>query len=323
MTNPTAEAPTLSEVASAAQRIRENVARVIVGKDDVIDKVLVALLSEGHILLDDVPGLGKTMLAKTLSRSLGLDFRRIQFTPDLMPADISGINIYNQKSGEFEFRPGPLLAQLVLADEINRASPRTQSALLEAMEERQLTVEGTTIAMERPFLVIATQNPVELEGTFPLPEAQLDRFLLRLSLGYPTAEEEDAILLRFERAQPLEEIEPVVSGSELLAFVRAVEQVQVHERVRGYIIALVHATREEEAFELGASPRASLALMRTSRALAAIRGRDYVLPDDVQEMASAVMAHRLRLSSQNRLRSGTPDSVLQDLLQRVPVPIEA
>lgn len=320
---PTLAQPSLSEVAAAADRIRQSVARVIVGKDQVIDHVLVALLSEGHILLDDVPGLGKTMLAKSLAHSLGLEFRRIQFTPDLMPADISGINIYNQKSGEFEFRAGPLLAQLVLADEINRASPRTQSALLEAMEERQITVEGETLMMPRPFLVIATQNPVELEGTFPLPEAQLDRFLLRLSLGYPTPEEEDAILVRFERAQPLDELEPVVDGPQLLALAKALEQVQVHERVRSYIVSLVQATRDEDAFDLGASPRGSLALLRTSRALAAIRGRDYVLPDDVQEMAPAVLPHRLRLSTQSRLRSGTTDSVLAEVLQRVPVPIEA
>ncbi len=319
----TASLPTLAEVAEAAERIRQNVSRVIVGKEQVIDQVLVALFSEGHILLDDVPGLGKTVLAKSLARSLGLDFSRIQFTPDLMPADISGINIYNQQSGQFEFRAGPLISQLVLADEVNRASPRTQSALLEAMEERQLTVEGNTMAMERPFLVIATQNPVELEGTFPLPEAQLDRFLLRLNLGYPTAEEEDAILVRFERAQPLDELEPVVSGPQLLALSRAVEQVQVHERIRGYIVAIVQATREEEAFELGASPRASLALTRTSRALAAIRGRDYVLPDDVQEMVMSVVPHRLRLSTQSRLRSASTDSVLSTLLQNIPVPIEA
>jgi MoxR-like ATPase len=315
--------PSLSEVAEAAERIRENVSRVIVGKEQVIDQVLVALFSEGHILLDDVPGLGKTVLAKSLARSLGMAFSRIQFTPDLMPADISGINIYNQQSGQFEFRPGPLISQLVLADEINRASPRTQSALLEAMEERQLTVEGNTMAMERPFLVIATQNPIELEGTFPLPEAQLDRFLLRLNLGYPTAEEEDAILVRFEHAQPLDDLEPVVSGAELLAFSRALEQVQVHERIRGYIVAIVQATREEEAFELGASPRASLALMRTSRALAAIRGRDYVLPDDVQEMVMSVVPHRLRLSTQSRLRSASTDTVLATLLQNIPVPIDA
>ncbi|MEE9277400.1 MAG: MoxR family ATPase [Dehalococcoidia bacterium] len=315
--------PDLRAVADTAARIRANVGRVIVGKDAVIDYAIVALLCEGHILLDDVPGLGKTLLAKSLARSVGCTFRRIQFTPDLMPADITGINVFNQKSGEFEFRAGPLLTQLLLADEINRASPRTQSALLEAMEERQLTVEGTTLQMPRPFLVIATQNPVELEGTFPLPEAQLDRFLLRLRLGYPSADEEDAILLRFERAQPLADLAPVVQADQLLRFIKALEQVQVHQRIRAYIIALVQATRDEDAFELGASPRAALALMRTGRALAAIRGRDFVLPDDVQELAPHVLVHRLLLSAQSRLRARTVDNVLNDVIQRVPVPVEA
>lgn len=315
--------PPLTAVVEAASRIRENVGRVIVGKESIVEHAIVAVLSEGHILLDDVPGLGKTVLAKSLARSLDLSFRRIQFTPDLTPADVTGSNIYNQQSGRFEFRPGPLLAQLVLADEINRASPRTQSALLEAMEERQLTVDGETRAMERPFLVIATQNPVELEGTFPLPEAQLDRFLLRLRIGYPSAEEEDGILARFERAQPLDALQPVVQANDLRGLTRATEQVQVHERVRGYIVELVRATREEEAFELGASPRASLGLLRASRALAAIRGREYVLPDDVQEMALVVLPHRLLLSSQSRLRSRTSEDVLEALVRRVPVPVEA
>ena len=302
--------------------MRQNVGRVIVGRDQVLDYCLAAILSEGHILLDDVPGLGKTMLAKSLARSLEMSFRRIQFTPDLLPSDVTGVNIYNQKSGDFEFRAGPLLAQLVLADEINRASPRTQAALLEAMEERQLTVEGETMAMPRPFLVVATQNPVELEGTFPLPEAQLDRFLMRLRMGYPDAAEEDAILQRFERAQPLEELQPVVAAERLRAMSRSVEQVRVDDTVRGYIVAIVQASRGESAFELGASPRASLALMRTTRALAAIRGRDYVLPDDVQEMARVVLPHRLVLSAESRLRSSTAESLLEQLLARVPVPIE-
>ncbi len=315
--------PTLPDVADAAARVRDNVGRVIVGREQVLDYALAAILSEGHILLDDVPGLGKTMLAKSFARSIGCSFRRIQFTPDLLPSDVTGVNIYNQQSGEFEFRAGPLLAQLVLADEINRASPRTQAALLEAMEERQLTVEGETMPMPRPFLVIATQNPVELEGTFPLPEAQLDRFLLRLRMGYPDAAEEDAILRRFERAQPLEELEPVVESERLRQMVLTVEQVRVSDAVRGYIVAIVQASREEQAFELGASPRASLALLRTTRALAAIRGRDFVLPDDVQEMVRVVLPHRLMLSADARLRSSTPESLLEQMLNRVPVPIEA
>ena len=314
--------PTLTAVSEAAARVQENVARVIVGKDAVIEAVMVALLSEGHILLEDVPGLGKTVLAKAVARSLDCNFRRIQFTPDLMPADITGVSIFNQASASFEFRPGPLLAQLVLADEINRASPRTQSALLEAMEERQLTVEGETKPMPRPFIVIATQNPIELEGTFPLPEAQLDRFLLRLRLGYPTVEEEDGILRRFAQAQPLDDLDPVLEAEELLRMVKAVEQVMIHDSVRAYLLALVRATREEDALELGASPRASLALMRTTRALAAIHGRDFVLPDDVQTMAPLVLPHRVKLSAQSRLRSRGEDDIVREIVQRVPVPVD-
>ena len=322
MAQPTVPTPPLSEIVAVAQRIRENVASVIVGKDAIIESALVAVLSEGHILLDDVPGMGKTMLAKSLARSLGCSFRRIQFTPDLMPADITGVNVFNQQQGQFEFRAGPILAQVVLADEINRASPRTQSALLEAMEERQVTVEGRTLPMARPFLVLATQNPVELEGTFPLPEAQLDRFLLRLRLGYPSAEEEDAILQRFERAQPLEALEPVVDAARLAQLIAAVEQVRIHDRVRGYIVELVRATRENEAIELGGSPRAALALLRSARALAAIRGRAYVLPDDVQEMALPVLTHRLVLTAHSRLRSRSMADLIGDIVRHVPVPVE-
>ena len=309
-------------IAAAAARIRENVGRVIVGKDTVVEHAIVALLSEGHILLDDVPGLGKTMLAKSLARSLGLGFRRIQFTPDLTPADVTGSNVYNQATGAFEFRPGPLLSPVGAG---RRDQPRQSPHAVGAAggdggapgDHRR-----ETRLMQRPFLVIATQNPVELEGTFPLPEAQLDRFLLRLRIGYPSAQEEDAILARFERAQPLDALAPVVEAAALRALSRAVEQVQVHERVRGYIVDLVRATREEDSFELGASPRASLGLLRTSRSLAAIRGRAYVLPDDVQEMARVVLPHRLLLGAQSRLRSRTSADLLEGIIRGVPVPVE-
>ncbi len=315
-------AMSLAEVHAAARRLLDNVARIMVGKERVTEALLVALLCEGHVLLEDVPGLGKTTLAKAVAQSLGCSFHRIQFTPDLMPADLTGITFYNQRSGEFEFRPGPLLAQLVLADEINRASPRTQSALLEAMDERQITVEGRAVLMERPFLVIATQNPVELEGTFPLPEAQLDRFLLRLPLGYPTEDEEAAILERFARRRPENAITSVLSAADLDRAIRAVEGVHLSAAVRRYLLALVRATRDLDTLDLGASPRASLGLMRTARALAAIRGRDYVLPDDVQEMAPLVVPHRLVVSSQARLRSDTAEDLFRRVLERIPVPVQ-
>jgi MoxR-like ATPase len=312
----------VERIKSTADRLQASVERVIVGKPEVVRLALVALLCEGHILLEDVPGLGKTMLAKALARSLGCSFRRIQFTPDLMPADITGINYYNQKLGEFVFRDGPLVAQVVLADEINRATPRTQSALLEAMEERQITVEGVTTMLPRPFLVVATQNPVELEGTFPLPEAQLDRFLVRLKLGYPDEEEEDEILRRFEGESPLDDLLPVIDGEELTRLAVALRHLHVEPAVRRYAVQIVQATRTDTAFELGASPRGSLALFRTARALAAISGRDYVLPDDVKTMAPYVLPHRLILSTQARLRGRNADELLTEVLQRVPVPIE-
>lgn len=309
-------------IKSTADRLQANVERVIVGKPEVVRLALVALLCEGHILLEDVPGLGKTTLAKTIARSLNCSFRRIQCTPDLMPSDITGINYYNQKAGEFMFREGPLIAQVVLADEVNRATPRTQAALLEAMEEHQLTVEGVTTHLPRPFLVLATQNPVELEGTFPLPEAQLDRFLVRLKLGYPGEEDEDEILRRFETGSPLDAIEPVIDGEELMRLAAALRHMHVEPAVRLYAVRIVQATRDEPAFELGASPRGSLALFRTARALAATSGRDYVLPDDVKAMAPYVLPHRLILSTQARLRGRSADELLAELLQRVPVPIE-
>ncbi|WP_322795761.1 MoxR family ATPase [Tepidiforma sp.] len=322
---PPSERLSADEVAlirDTARRLRQNVERVIVGKTEVVDLALVALLCEGHILLEDVPGIGKTTLAKALARSLDCSFRRIQFTPDLMPSDITGINYYNQKLGEFVFREGPLIAQVVLADEINRATPRTQAALLEAMEERQLTVEGVTVRLPRPFLVLATQNPVELEGTFPLPEAQLDRFLVRLRLGYPGEDEEDEMLARFETSNPLEALGPVADAATLVNLAGRLRHLHVAPPVRRYVVQLVRATREDPAFELGASPRASLALFRTARARAALDGRDYVLPDDVKQMAPYVLGHRLILSTQARLRGRSADEVLAEVLQRVPVPVE-
>jgi MoxR-like ATPase len=310
-------------IRSVAETLQASVERVIVGKSQVVRFALVALLCEGHILLEDVPGIGKTTLAKAIARSLGCTFRRIQFTPDLMPADITGINYYNQKLGDFVFREGPLVAQVVLADEINRATPRTQAALLEAMEERQLTVEGVTTILPRPFLVVATQNPVELEGTFPLPEAQLDRFVVRLELGYPDESEEDEILARFETTSPLESLVPVVEAAELIRHVDALARLHVDPAVRRYAVQIVRETRSDPAFELGASPRASLALFRTARAYAAINGRDFVLPDDVKTMAPHVLPHRLILSTQARLRGRDARQMLAEILERVAVPVSA
>ena len=311
-----------NELARAAARVRTNIARVLVGKNEVIDLVLVALYSEGHILLEDVPGIGKTTLAKAVARSLNCSFKRIQFTPDLIPSDVTGINFYNQLSVEFEFRPGPISSQIILADEINRATPRTQSALLEAMEERQVTTEGVTLALPQPFLVLATQNPIELEGTFPLPEAQIDRFLLRLRMGYPSEDDEDEMLVRFEQSSPLDELEPVMDAAQLRTAAALVSQVHVEPIVRRYIIQLVRSTRKHSGLELGASPRASLALLRSSRALAVIRGRAYLEPDDVKTMAPHVLPHRLILSSQARLRGRDAAGIVQELLAELPVPVE-
>lgn len=312
----------LGRVRELADRVRANVERVIVGKGDVIDLVLVALLCEGHILLEDVPGIGKTMLAKSVARSLGCTFRRIQFTPDLLPSDVTGVSFFNQKRQEFEFRPGPVFSQVLLADEINRATPRTQSALLECMEERQVTLEGETRMLPRPFLVLATQNPIELEGTFPLPEAQLDRFLLRLSLGYPSVEEEKAIARRFRHNSPLEILEPAATGEELLATQLLCREVHISEAVEDYIVGIVRATREHPSVQLGASPRGTLALNRTAQALAAIRGRAFVIPDDVKRLASAVLTHRLITSSQARLRGRAQGQIIAEVLESVPVPVE-
>ncbi|RMG99917.1 MAG: MoxR family ATPase [Chloroflexi bacterium] len=310
-------------IAETATRLRQNIQKVIVGKDEIIDLALIAMLCEGHLLLEDVPGTGKTTLAKTIAASLGCTFRRVQFTPDLLPSDVTGIYYYNQKAQEFEFRPGPIFSQILLADEINRATPRTQSALLEAMQERQVTVDITTHQLPRPFLVLATQNPVELEGTFPLPEAQLDRFLMKVALGYPTAAEENNILLRFERTDPLETLEKVVEPTEILQMQQQVREIRVEESVRNYIVNVCRATRDHEDIELGASPRATMALYRTCQALAAIRGREFVIPDDVKTMAPYVLTHRIMVNPQTRLRGRKPEDIIRELVDTVPVPVEA
>ncbi|NOZ49345.1 MAG: MoxR family ATPase [Chloroflexi bacterium] len=304
-----------------AQKIVANVGQVVIGKKNITELALIALLCEGHILFEDVPGIGKTTLAKTLARSLGCDFARIQFTPDLLPSDVTGIFWYNQKTQSFEFRPGPIMGQMVLADEINRATPRTQSALLEAMQERQITVDRDTFALPQPFLVMATQNPIELEGTFPLPEAQVDRFLIKTSLGYPTAVEEDQLLLRYARQDPLIDLEPVVDAADILAMQQLVRQVRVEDVLRGYMVQVVRATREHPAVDLGVSPRGSLALYRTAQAYAAIRGRDYVLPDDVKAMTPYVLTHRIHISPQTRLRGRTPSEVIAEVINEVEVPV--
>src|SRR5574341_857665 len=314
-------AATIERINSAADKIRENVGRVIVGKGEVVDMALVALLCRGHILIEDVPGTGKTVLAKALARSLGCTFRRIQFTPDLLPSDVTGLSVYNQKTQEFEFRAGPLMAQIVLADEINRATPRTQSALLEAMQERQITVDGVTKLLPRPFLVLATQNPIELEGTFPLPEAQVDRFFIRLKLGYPSEEEENSIVLRFEREEPLDHLQSVVDAAAVTEMQRAVREVRVESSVREYLIAIARATRAHASVELGASPRGSLALYRASQAWAALHGRDYVLPDDVKHLAPYTLAHRCLIHPESALRGRTSQQVIAELLEQVPLDI--
>ncbi len=310
------------DIQAIAQQITQNVAQVIVGKEQAIELCMVALLCEGHVLLEDVPGIGKTTLAKSIARSLGCTFKRIQFTPDLLPGDVTGIYYFNQRSQEFEFRAGPILSQIVLADEINRATPRTQSALLEAMQERQVTVDVETLPLPRPFMVLATQNPIELEGTFPLPEAQVDRFLLKIALGYPTEADENTLLIRYERSDPLETLEPVIEPDVLLAMQEEVKTVLVEESVREYLVRVVRATREHDAVELGVSPRGTLALYRTSQALAALRGRRFVIPDDVKHLAPAVLTHRIMISPQTRLRGRSPEEVVVEIVNTVPVPVE-
>ncbi len=309
-------------VQNMADKIRHSVQRVIVGKDDVIDLAIIALLCKGHVLVEDVPGIGKTTMAKALAQSLGCTFNRIQFTPDLMPTDVLGVNFYNQKSGDFEFRAGPIFSQILLADEINRATPRTQSALLEAMGERQATIDGVTRAISEPFMVLATQNPIEMEGTFPLPEAQLDRFMLRIKLGYPSPDEESDILLRFQKDTILPALDPVTTESELRPLQDAVTTVRVDDTIRMYVVAITQATREHDGLALGASPRAALSLYKTAQAKAVLDGRDFVTPDDVKEMAETVLAHRMILTSNSRLRGRTTGMIVEEVLDSVPVPIE-
>ena len=309
-------------VQNMADKIRHSVQRVIVGKDDVIDLAIIALLCKGHVLVEDVPGIGKTTMAKALAQSLGCTFNRIQFTPDLMPTDVLGVNFYNQKSGDFEFRAGPIFSQILLADEINRATPRTQSALLEAMGERQATIDGVTRAISEPFMVLATQNPIEMEGTFPLPEAQLDRFMLRIKLGYPSPDEESDILLRFQKDTILPPLDPVTTESELRPLQDAVTTVRVDDTIRMYVVEITQATREHDGLSLGASPRAALSLYKTAQAKAALDARDFVTPDDVKEMAETVLAHRMILTSNSRLRGRTTEMIVEEVLDSVPVPIE-
>jgi len=308
------------EIGTIARRVIANVERVIIGKHDEVERLLVALLCRGHVLIEDVPGVGKTMLAKSIARSIGCSFRRIQCTPDILPSDITGTSIYNQKTGEFEFRPGPIVAQIVLADEVNRATPKTQSALLEAMEERQVTVDGLAVMLPSPFIVLATQNPIEYEGTFPLPEAQLDRFLMRLRLGYPSPEAETTLLTSQDHGHPIDLLEQVVSAEEVMAAQAAVLDIYVDELIKRYIVDLVGASRAHPDIYLGASPRGSLALLRASQARAALAGRDYVVPDDVKALAASILAHRIIISPSARIRSVEGETLIADLLERVPVP---
>jgi len=310
-------------ITETAAALRKNIQQVIVGKDEIIDIALIAMLCEGHLLLEDVPGTGKTTLAKTIAASMGCTFRRVQFTPDLLPSDVTGIYYFNQKTQEFEFRSGPVFAQILLADEINRATPRTQSALLEAMQEQQVTVDIATHQLPRPFLVLATQNPIELEGTFPLPEAQLDRFLMKLAIGYPNEKEENDILIRFERSDPLDGLQQVVNPPEIIDMQAAVRQIRVEASVRNYVVNICRATRHHEDIDLGASPRATMALYRTCQALAAIRGREFVIPDDVKTMSPYVLTHRLMVNPQTRLRGRLPEDVIREIVETVAVPVES
>ena len=300
----------------------DNVAKVIVGKEDITRLLFVALLCEGHVLIEDVPGIGKTTLARAISKSVGCIYKRIQFTPDLLPADVTGIHFFNQKTSDFELLPGPVMANIVLADEINRATPRTQSALLECMQEKQVTIDGDTIPLPHPFMVIATENPIESEGTFPLPEAQIDRFLLRLSIGYPDKIQEKDIILRFMDSNPLQELEPVITSQELIDLQKQFRKVMVEDSVLDYIVTLCRATRDYAGIHLGASPRATLSLCYTSQAWAAIQGRDFVIPDDVKHLAVPVLAHRLIIDMQSQFSGKAASDIVEEIVNAVPVPVE-
>ncbi len=308
------------DVQSFGKRLMENLEKVIVGKSQTVELAIIGLLCQGHILIEDVPGVGKTMLARSLAKSLGCSFQRIQFTPDMLPSDVSGVSIYNQAKKTFEFRAGPIFAQIVLVDEINRATPKTQAALLEAMEERQVTVDGVTRPLPRPFMVLATQNPIEYEGTFPLPEAQLDRFLMRIRLGYPAQNDEIEILERQQLRHPIEELEAVAQVEELLEAIEAVKRVFLAASLKRYIVELMDQTRQHSDIYLGASPRGSLGLARTAQARAALHGRDYVLPDDIKALAIPVLAHRVIVAPAARLRDLSAERILNEILESLPVP---
>ncbi len=310
----------MAEVQAFTEKIISNIEKVIVGKRTAVELAIISLLCQGHLLIEDVPGVGKTVLARSLARSLGCEFSRIQFTPDMLPSDVTGVSIYNQVSTQFEFRPGPIMAQIVLSDEINRATPKTQAALLEAMEEHQITVDGITHKLPKPFMVLATQNPIEYEGTFPLPEAQLDRFLIRLRLGYPDINDEINIMERQQFQHPINELQQVAPADELLQAQEAIKSVYVAPVVKHYIVELTHQTRQHADVYLGASPRGSLALFRTGQALAAMQGRDYVLPDDIKALVKPALAHRVILGPAARLRDLSSDQVLDEILALVPVP---
>lgn len=307
------------DLAAFVEKIKGNISKVIVGKEETIEQLMVALLCDGHVLIEDVPGVGKTMLARSLAISLGGQFKRLQCTPDLLPNDVTGVSVYNQAAGDFEFRPGPVFVNVLLADEINRATPRTQSALLEAMQETQVTVDGITYPLPKPFMVLATQNPVEYEGTFPLPEAQLDRFMLKIDMGYPTHSEEKEILNRLKRQHPIESLESIVEPEDVQALKSGVWDVHVDETVVDYIIRLVNATRNHHDILLGGSPRATLALFKTAQALAAIHGRDHVLPDDVKILTIPVLSHRLMLRPESELRGNTSEDLIKRIIENTPL----